>query len=252
MSDRLNNILKEWAAQNAPDDDHLRDLAAKIHRSAVEDRVKSAEAVPAHSSLLSRLLYASVGAVTALLLVAIVTMYNNRPSVSAVDPARDAQLAGLQAGDIETGRRLFGEMERLFSDELRWVAETNGDVNLGLESLHGPHGQKTHAAVVRLAVVGRGNNDRQWRTVWSSDVLLRGEEMVEVVPDRGAGSRLALWVYPLSDGKVAIDTDLALDVPVRLAARRSLVVDQKVTSQVASVRDGDIEYRLLQSVAMLD
>ena len=77
------------------------------------------------------------------------------------------------------------------------------------------------------------------------------QEVVEVVPNRKAGNRLALWVYPLADGKIAVDTSLSLDMPVRISSKTTAVVRQGQPSEFMSVRIGETEYRVFQTVETL-
>ena len=123
---------------------------------------------------------------------------------------------------------------------------------MGVEALQGPAEDPGRPAVVRLVVVSRRVGDVAWQPVWSTDVLLRGEEMVEVAAGRDSKDLLALWVYPLENGKVAVDTTLSLHTPVKISARSNTVVGRKEPNELVSVREGDAEYRVLQTVAILD
>ncbi len=82
-------------------------------------------------------------------------------------------------------------------------------------------------------------------------MLLRGQDIVEVVPNRNSANKLALWVYPLNDGKIAVDGSISLDAPVRLSCKVDAVVQRGVPLELMSLKDGEIEYRVFQTVTDL-
>jgi hypothetical protein len=49
-------------------------------------------------------------------------------------------------------------------------------------------------------------------------------------------NRLAIWLCPLEDGKVAVDTEVALEVPVKVGGRLGTVVSQGVPTEVITLR----------------
>jgi hypothetical protein len=191
-----------------------------------------------------KLTYAAVGAATALLVAFLCLRHG---SVAPDLPAA-AAFARITADQMRVHARLFSEMEHLFADRLRWVAESNGDVGLGVEALRGASSVNSAPLLVRLTVVSRKEGTREWAPTWSADVLLRGEEVVEVAPNRRADNRLALWVYPLGDGRIAADTSLSLSKPVPVSSKVSTVVQEGQPSELISVRVGGTEYRVFQAV----
>jgi hypothetical protein len=142
-------------------------------------------------------------------------------------------------------------MERLFAQDFRWVAESNGDVDLGVGVLPGGAGRQNAPTLVRLTVVARAEGQKAWRPIWNADVIVRGEDRVEISPNRKADNRLALWVCPLDDGKVAVDSVISLDAPVKVGGRLGTVVAQGVPTEVMAVRSGGTEYRVFQTTTVL-
>jgi hypothetical protein len=62
---------------------------------------------------------------------------------------------------------------------------------------------------------------------------------------------LALWIYPLADGQLAVDAELDLEAPVRLASRINRVIVPGETVRVAQLHTDGTEYRMYQTVEIL-
>jgi len=125
-------------------------------------------------------------------------------------------LGSITPRQLEDSRRFFGEMERLFPRELRWVAQSDGQVALGSNpSLTSrPPTPSPLRSGARAVAQDRRHN---LAPGMERGPRCAGQDRVEVVPDRGAENRLTLWIYPLEDGKVAVDTQVDLRLPVTLA-----------------------------------
>jgi hypothetical protein len=80
---------------------------------------------------------------------------------------------------------------------------------------------------------------------------MRGEEMAEIAPVSAERGELRLWMYPLADGMIAADTQVALHSPVSISAEISTVAEAGLPTEIAVLRQGDREYRLFQTVRML-
>ena len=253
MKDKLDSILQDWAARQAPTEEHLLDLRSRITNEISQGRYLShtEERSLAVIPLWSKLAYAGLGAAVTLIIALL--YFNSFLAVRAPSSGNGSasSFAAISKKQVEAGERVFREMERLFPNNLRWVSESNGDIGMGVESVQGGILKDSPRILVRLTVVSRKEGEKLWKPIWKTDVLLRGEELVEVVPNREKDNRLALWVYPLADGKIAIDSNLALDVPIRLASRINAVVDPGEPAEIMSVRAEDTEYRVFQTVEVL-
>lgn len=249
MNDKLGNMLHDWAAKRASAEEHLRELADRIRTEAAREKCKKTSLVII--PFWSKFGYACLGAVVTLI-VSLFYIHSLAPvRLPSSGNGSAANLAVISGKQIETERRLFGEMKRLFSDRLRWISESNGDMGIGVESLPGGSPEDSLPMLVRLMVVSRKSGESTWRPVWNTDVLLHGEEIVEVVSNRESDNRLTLWVYPLADGKVAVDTSLSLEMPVRLSSRMNMVVQPGQPCEIVSLRSADTEYRVFQTVTAL-
>jgi hypothetical protein len=253
MKDKLDNILQDWAARMAPTKEHLKDLTTRVTGEVARRRylAHTEDRPVAVVQFWSKLAYAGLGA--AVTLVIALVCFHSFLTVTGPSPnsAPASSFAFISREQAKAGNRLFREMERLFPNNLRWISESNGDVGMGVESVQGGILQDSPEIFVRLTVVARKEGEKSWKPIWKTDVLLRGEELVEVVPNREKDNRLALWVYPLAGGKVAIDSSLALDMPMRLASRINTIVEQGEPAEIMSLRADNMEYRVFQTVKVL-
>jgi hypothetical protein len=253
MSDKLNDTLRAWSKQNAASSDHLEQLSQRIHADAVRQRADH-RFEEAHTSVTvgfwSRLGYAASGAAVALL-TAFLYLRASTPAHIQDGSDRQVAIAAIPAAQIEKSTRLLQNMNELFGDGLRWVAESDGEVGLGVDRLPGGVTEDMKPMLVRLVVVSRTSEESGWAPIWNADIIMKGEDLIQVAPNKNADNRIALWVYPLSDGKISIDTDLELDVPLRLSSSRSMVVKQGEAREIMSITENGTEYKVFQSVSML-
>ena len=247
----LDSDLKDWAARQEPPPGHLDGLAARVTAETARRRYAIATAsAPAWMPFLGKLGYAVTGAVVAAVVLAL-CMRHGAPRTGHAESDALARLAAPTVEQVSAERRLFAETARLFPQRLRWIAQSNGDMGLGVEAADQDWTCDTPPMLVRLVVVSRKNGEAVWRQAWSTDVVLRGEDMAEIAPNRDSANRLTLWVYPLQDGRVAVDTGVELDKPLKIASRLNAVVKAGEPAEVATVRSGDMEYRVFQTVERL-
>lgn len=250
MSDRLNNMLRKWSEERQPSEELLGKLADQIRVEASRrSHLSSYEDAPSFG-FWQKLQFAALGA--AVTLTAVFCFYYGKNSGSAGIADNDVGLlVAVTKEQRQSSARLFCEMQKVFPDRLTWVAESNGDIGLGVESLADGAAGSESSLLVRLAVVKKGPDESGWTSIWSADVMLRGEEMVEVVPNRNKDSKLALWIFPLSDGRIAVDSEIDLKLPVPMLVRGTVIVEQGEAKQLMSLSENGVEYRLLQTVTSL-
>lgn len=249
MNDELDTHLRDWAERHAVDDTHLDSLTARIS-DAARRQMNERHREPVFVTWRVKLGYVATGAVAALAMVAALHLPSLRPDLEEADGAALA-FAGISAEQLRVDRTLFAGMRDLFAERLQWVAESNGDIALGVASGVGDVSEDSVPAHVRLVLLSRNATDDGWQKEWSTDVLLRTEELVEVEAGGNGRNQLALWLYPLKDGRVAIDTDIGIVGPVGIESQASAVQSLGKPRQLLSFRSGNTEYRLLQTVQML-
>ena len=250
-NDTLDDRFRQWSSAQQPDEQELRQLTARITQEARRRRRTGEATTPAYGMLAMR--STAFAAITVILLcTAAILLRDRREPGSAV--------AGLTGGGAWAGiferkavddRRLFDEMHRLFDDRLRWMADFNGNVSVGVDELPGGTDADTTPIAMRLVVVARHTGETTWRPVWSSDVLLRADERVQIAADGDDAGRMTLWAHSLADGNVAVEADLHLKAPMCIASVVDAVFADGVPTEIATLRSGGREYRVLQSVTML-
>jgi hypothetical protein len=243
MSDESNELdqqLQRWARHSAPSEDRLRRLRREILNRAIPVPAGPSLAAPAWWQRVAGRAALAVMALSVLLAV----MFLPREKKNAAGPS-PAAIASLPEAHLQ---KLLAEVERLFDDHLAWVAETNNDVSLGIEP-SGSSGSDRPRVAVRVVVMQRSSPTDPWLAIWKGDVAARAEELVQV-DSPGDGSQLKLWTYVLPDGAVSVDSELAM--PGAPAMWKSTSVQQpQVPLQVLSNRQGDAEYQVWQTAAVL-
>jgi hypothetical protein len=249
MKKNVDDLIREWAKQSEPTDEHIETLKRRVagKLSYVQPASAEVRSMSTAMHVFSRLAYTALGAVAVAILFALPRLSDRNGDRSAANAA--ASMANISESRVEMGELLFKEMDRLFNGNLRWVAESNGDIGMGVETLPGQH--DAVPALVRVTVLSRQKDTTTWSTAWQSDVVLRGQDLVEVAPNAKTANKLSLWVFPLEDGKIAVDTSLSLELSGRLAAQVSSVIAPGETTQLAAVYENDTEYRVFQTVVLL-
>lgn len=244
--------LKNWAVRHAVSPGHLDGLAKQVTTEAARHRYLSPNGnASIGTPFMSKLGYALTGAVVAGVIFVLCGPHSvSQNSDTAF--AGVAQLARPTPDQMNSIRRIFSETTRLFPKQLRWMAQSNGDMGLGVEDENGIPVADTPPILVRMVVVSRLDGESDWRPLWSTDVVLRGEELVEISPNRNSANKLTMWVYPLQNGRVAVDTAVDLDKPLKFSSRLNSVVKVGEPAEVATVRMGDTEYRLFQTIEPLN
>ena len=256
--DKLDNLLEQWAATHATSEEHTQKLADRIvdelttNGSPVLDPVVDGR-VPLPRR--RKLAYAAVGIAVALLIAATVSLLSRGPSVpNEVVPHNGGALlalASIEPSELEDRAQLFAEMEMLFADDLRWIADTDSEVHLEIRPVSSRPTTGATPLLVRVVVVQRKSGETGWRKLLETDVLARSQELVEAVAGPSANNRLLLWAYLLPDGKVALDSSIRLTTPIRASVDVSNVLTPGKPANVFSLKTEDAEYHILQMVTPL-
>jgi hypothetical protein len=236
---QVDELLKGWRRRQVCEPAHLDGLRRAIMQRA---RVRRAAAGRRAAVWAPRLAYAAAGAAVA----AAVTW----TALRGAGNTAAAGLAVLAPGRVRNGAAVFEEMERMFGARLRWICESGGRVGLGLETAQVPS-IDGEPVLVRLVLAQRAEGERGWQTAWTTDILTRCQERASVASERCGENRLDVWVLPLSDGRLAVDTRLELDAPVRVGTRSSVVARRGEAVELMAWREADRRYRVYQVVELL-
>jgi hypothetical protein len=268
MMNDLDNKLKSWASSHEPSAEHLKRLQTAIHSDLVRpDQIAARQrklalpfdlSMPGRANRRGEPSFWSLARIAAMAAAAVALLWigtllgptvsgPETPSIISTPPAD--MLAAISSQQADGDRVLFTEMNRLFSGQLRWVTRSGGDVDMTLESR--PEGLTISGSptLVRVTIIkrkGLGN----WEPFWGVDVLARGEEFVDMANEQGAG-HLRIWAHPMEDGKVAMDTDVSLTLPIHVASTGNRVVEQGRPVEIAARSVDGIEYKVFQTVKVL-
>lgn len=245
----LDDKLKEWAARNRPAEADLAELEAKIRGALAEapapTEIRSGPA--AFRGTASRWLAAA--AALALLLGGIGHLAHRRSAAFHAADGNGSALATFTAEQLAARHDILDEVESLFAGQIRWVRLDADGLRLGLAPQAVAPESRTQRLAVRTVVVARERNQKNWRTVWSSDVLTRAEEYVEIASESGAAGGLEMWVHRLPDGRYVVDAEI--DWPEVPRAYQTRVLSVGRPERILTQRTEDREYRIYQSVEPL-
>ncbi len=253
MNDReLYDLMQNWAANRATDEQQLERLRQKILQAAAggHDLPTAVRTDYARKRQHTAFRYGVVAAAAA---ISLTTAILWRPFADHPAPRQDfCELsASFSSDDLNDRATLFREVERLFNDDLRWLASSDAGLQMGIQSVSVEANSGTGSMAIRTVVLQKSNGDSSWRKVWKMDVMTRGEEWVELPANQNLPNRLALWAYTLPDGKIIVETQIALEGRVPLKAGTSKVLAPGKPVQVFSLKTKDGECRVLQAVAPL-
>lgn len=261
--DRLDDLLGQWAEQTSVPE-RVADLQQRIVESAAESAGHTPKRNGRHSDLVApyrrvierRTVWASgfaVGAVAMLLLS--VGVWFVAMSGSTADSDLPPEYAWLGDEQVRDKQQLLSEMDAMFDGQLAWLAESGDRMEFGLTELAGdnvPAGDSNDHLAVRVVVQRRESSGDDWQVAWALDVVSRNEEFVRVAPRDPSGGELKLWTYRLPNGLIAVDSELEMSGHDGLHATTSGLQEDRQPVQVFTSDDNGTEYRVFQTVAVLD
>ncbi len=242
--DRVDAAYRQWAKRSAAGEAHLRRLTARIAAEAGRRRRLGAGA---HGPRVFVVGFVAAAAAAAALVAAWIGFGGGGMNPGTGAGGGQAAWAAISYDESEARGRLFREMQRLFPERLRWVAESADAVALGVDGGADAVDERSRPLLVRVVVVARNRGEERWRPVWRRDVLLHADQFVEVNPTAGAPDRVLLWTHVLPDGAIAVETGLRLTEPVRVElSHASAAAAGQATGSSAFERE-EVEYRVVQA-----
>jgi hypothetical protein len=254
-SDPLGDLLRHWAERHSREGSQTAALRERVTAALRDTTFLDLPAVPAARDKpgpWSRLWWFAAGAAAAMLLVWGLPWTHRTPAttVAREERAETPPLVRLPQTQLIAKTRLLAAAEELFDGRLAWMAEDGRDVQLGLTDV-ATSSPNADPILVRMVVLVRKPGGKDWNPVWETDLVTRDEQLVELVPRESQRSRLRLWAYTLPDGRIAVDSDLALAGALPIHSASSGVQQGGVPREVFSLRNDDAEYRVYQTVAVL-
>jgi hypothetical protein len=261
--EKLDALLDQWADQ-CVSSERLVNLQKRIVSSLQETKfiatgnVGSQESRRDTQRRVARNPWASrfaVGTVVMMLLtVGFVLPQLGQPVVSPTFEAAP-EYAWLQEEQIQNKFVLLMEMESLFDRQLAWMAETENRLEFGLDRSLFSHTDRSPDPgrfAVRVIVEQRQQGTTVWQSAWAMDVVSRNEEFVRVTPSKAYGHELQVWTYRLPDGAIAVESVLQLNGTSPFRARASGLHQNTKPLKVVTAQNNGTEYRVFQTVAVLD
>ena len=251
--DKLDNLLKQWASHHVIDEARSSRLASQIAEELAQSanlRVERPRASWGLKQPRRRLIYAAMATAAALLLAVVApSFFSWRQSARNNEEAGVSPVAPIGQLEIEAGRQLFCEVEKLFGDQLRWVAENQSEVRLDVRRTSGRAIAEATPLLIRVVVVkSKGSS---WVRVLETNILARSEELVELAPDPKMAGRLTLWGYPLPDGKIALDASIWLSSPICAGVDVTNILDPGKPKKIFTLKIEGGEYRVYEMVTPL-
>lgn len=250
---QIDGILRDWARRQAIGTERLDRLC----RTAKDRVAANPPSFKRSTSAWGRLIWPAAAAVAAAMLIIarIWSAGDHRGREKAgICPADAAGVERLLSSDDSARAAVLADaIQRLFAHEWRWVAQSDGNIEIETVAPDTMPGHKAAQSIlVRFVVMTRPRGEAGWRTTWETDVLMRSEDFLDFKPDPTLANRLQLWVYPLGDGKVAIDTGVDLESPIHVATHAQNLVSEGKPVEILALMTDAAEYRVMQEVVILD
>lgn len=269
--EQLDRLLQKWADEHAANGEQLEALSQRVmsHLESGGEQPESELASPA--SIGTKIAGSHKGwrtvavismTAAALLIVALVVVSSNRRNgtvqkTDSISKGEDdksklpPEFTWLTKDQIAGKRSLLTEMDRMFTDRLTWVAESDGQVQVGLAESEHLSNLSAKSLAIRVVVVRKTREDPIGTPVWAVDLVTRNEQLVQVTPNSRGNANLSLWAFVMPDGNVAIDTDLHLRGSHAMHPTTSIVQQSGLPSIVYSHREDGAEYVVYQTVSVL-
>lgn len=262
---QLDQLLVDWANVNVADNADLTDLQRKICDRLAVEKLQS----PVEPGILqstpnpSRRPVATAMAIAAMLLVTVGfwTLVVDRKGENAKQVAHSVQESSFSNDIVSLDHQieLLKEFRTLFGTELAWISEEGKTVEVGLRAVDSTSSSPaTEYVAVQLTLCSRpvsnDKGDQKWSQLESFNVLAEREQLVQVIPQRGTGSPLLLWAYPLDNSLVSIDLEYRSGVVRGLSIDTSNLqpIGEQHSMNIHSFEKDGVEYRLYQTADLVD
>jgi hypothetical protein len=254
--DPLDSLLRQWHGQNMPAEPELERLRDRIVKSVGEAGFLDVPSEPPPRALraLRAMLWFSMGAAAAIAMMLCFRPGNQpqQPETAHQDqPEALPSAVQLSESVLAEKARLLAGMEETFNGQLAWVAEHGGHVEVGLAPETTTHSGDAKPLAVRVVVLARKTGEAAWKPIWQADAIAHNDEIVDLAAKGLRGGNLRLWMHPLPDGAIAVDSDLAVSGTVPVRSTFSGVQQGGVPQRVFALQNEDWEYQVYQTAALL-
>lgn len=245
-TDKLDKVLREWAAEAAPDPTARHRLQARIREglreTAVPRAVREGASPRTSQGALTAWRLATTTAVVAVV-AGLALFLAGPPAPRQAGPCVGVGQEGM-AGDSLV---LFEEVSRLFEDQLRWAVETGSGLHLNMDADALGEGGGGAPWLVDIVVLREDEASGAWHPLWQARALTGAEEWVHCAANGDSSSQLLLWIHRLPDGNMAVETTLALSRSKLSGTFGGVLVPGEAKAVATFRRDGRL-YRVRQRV----
>lgn len=256
--DKLDRLLQNWAAEQAPADEVLDALCQRVLSTADQAKDQAGQAepyrptpAPQHDRAPRYLFWLAVAA--SLMVVALVW---NR---EADDPKQVPALAKTDARaplDFTKQKQVMQKLLSIYDQPLVWVAESPDALQVELAQTSEQVDDQQPWLLIRLTVEpqrmetatsGLGEQSEA-EPLWQMDLLVRSEQRVDLSGRKNLDEQLMVWPYMTEDGLVMIDTQFAGLGPMKTAGNQSNLVRPGSRTYLTSVNN---QYAVCQYVDVI-
>lgn len=248
----IDRLIERCLAQRAPSNEHIEALTKKIQQELLrQPEVK--QPPPVHRTSKA---WVGAAAIAASFFIGVVlwkwfspaSLDSQAGQSLTVASVSESIVAGssMSAANQQLDRRkaLFVEMQRVFDQQVAWIAESPSDLQFEVDS--NLVGEQKPLLCIRLTLSEPANAASEARTLWEMEVIVRSEQTVRIGDDPTA-PELVLWPFMTEDGKVFVDTQINLSEPFGLTNNQSRLLNLGVHDQ----QQLNANFVLSQSVELL-
>ena len=254
---KFDTLIREWAKSETPDTTHIATLTDRVEKAVRQENKVCASAPALHSpklvTVFGRLAYTALGVAAVLLFLFIIHFREEGegPSSRSLASANTAQSLAILDPELQAqARTLFHEMDASFGNQLRWVVETDSDVQIATGENSSSKRGAEPLVLVRTLVVSRPVAGGKWRRDWGAHVITRSQEMVQVKLN-GDAATLTVWTFPVNGDAVAVDSQLQLTGTINLKTSTSEILLSAKPEGIQTFVHNGREYRVIQAAKML-
>ncbi|WP_437222290.1 hypothetical protein SH661x_002714 [Planctomicrobium sp. SH661] len=253
--DSLEQILVNWSEAHEPQQPDLLALQQRII-NALQRNAESSDADSANRSVheLLSTKRGRYGAViitaAAMLLVALTLRFQLRPTPMRSSETIAEASAWQSPESLKKHAALFQELQQLFDQRIRCVAESDQTLTFELvEEGELPDPESWRPLSIRIVLQRRVPGERDWTPVSHVNVVSKPEQVCRLTL---GPSQLRLWAFRLPDGMILVESEFPLTDGMGPRMAASQLLPEGEAREVLSVVSDGVEYRVMESAVWLE
>ena len=279
----FDEALQQWGADHTATESHLGKLRDEIKQTLRDRKSVAAEASvestsvskqsnsapspePASTQTVaphrSQLKWLATAAILLVSVGVIGTGYSwlKQDGTFVTAPFDEGLALAIETSSQQRQQTLLDRYQEVFGDDVQWVSELDGDVNIRLSRSSSLRDQQALGSAkksvflsIRLVLVSLDHSadQRQWQVVRDVNLLTEQEQRVDFTAQQ-TGSDFSIWACPVDRDLVSIDLDCQLAAPLEIKVTTSELQKTGETAEIFSTTLDGVEYRLYQTAVRLD